>query len=81
MPPFSSPSGVARGHAILEGTIDLLVAETLAPLEADDAKRRAVRALLDARLWLTLLDRGLNKDEARRMLADLSLCALRSPRA
>jgi AcrR family transcriptional regulator len=68
---------VARGHDHMEGTIDLLLDEALAPLQVDQRQRQTARALLDARLWLILLEWGLSEDAAERMLEQLALCALR----
>ncbi|MGH2948156.1 MAG: TetR/AcrR family transcriptional regulator [Solirubrobacteraceae bacterium] len=61
----------ADGHERLEGAIDLLVDEALRPLRPSVAQRHAVRALLDARFWTTLLDHGLDADAAEALLAAL----------
>lgn len=61
----------AEGHERMEGAIDLLVDEALRPLRASPDQRQAVRALLDARFWTTLLDHRLDADGAERLLADL----------
>lgn len=71
---------VARGHDQVEGTIDLLVVQALAPFHVDDDRRRTVRALLDARFWLMLLERGLGEDEAERALQGVVYCALENRR-
>lgn len=61
----------AEGHERMEGAIDLLVEEALRPLRPSLEQRRTVRALLDARVWTTLLDHGLDEEAAERLLADL----------
>lgn len=55
----------------METAIDLLVEEALRPLRPRLAQLRAVRALLDARFWTTLLDHGLEAGAAEKLLTDL----------
>lgn len=68
-------AAAAEGHARWEGAIDALVDEALAPLDLGDERRATVRALLDARVWQTLTDRGLDADGTRRALEELVACA------
>jgi AcrR family transcriptional regulator len=67
---------VAEGHQRMEGAIDLLVEEALQPLRTTREQRRTVRALLDARIWTTLVDHGLDANAAERQLVDLVQCAI-----
>jgi AcrR family transcriptional regulator len=66
----------AEGHRRMEGAIDLLVEEALRPLRPTRQQRRVVRALLDARFWMTLVEHGVDANAAERELADLVSCAL-----
>jgi AcrR family transcriptional regulator len=67
----------AEGHAVLEGAIDSLVDEALRPLDTSAQQAAAVRSLLDARFWMTLLDRGLDGAAAHATLVTLVGAALR----
>lgn len=68
----------AEGHEAIERLIDAFVDEALRPTKVDPERARAVRALLDARFWETLVDRGLSEEEAERTLVELVLCAVDS---
>lgn len=68
----------AEGQRRMEGAIDLLVDEALRPLRATEEQRRLVRALLDARFWVTLVEHGLDPDAAELQLVDLVGCVLSS---
>lgn len=61
----------AEGHQRMEGAIDLLVDEALRPLRPSVEQRRAVRALLDARVWTAVIEHGVEADAAERLLAEL----------
>lgn len=69
-------SYLAQAHEEWEGAIDALVDEALRPLRVGDRKRREVRALLDARLWQVLAERGLSTSDAEMALQRLVLCVL-----
>jgi AcrR family transcriptional regulator len=68
----------AEGHEAVERLIDAFVDEALRPTKVGPEHARAVRALLDARFWDTLVDRGLGEEEAERTLVELVLCAVDS---
>ena len=55
---------VGQAAAELEAALAALTAAALAPLEATDADRRVVRALLDLGTWDALIDQGLGPPEA-----------------
>jgi AcrR family transcriptional regulator len=66
----------AQGHKRMEHAIDLLVDEALRPLKASVNRRRTVRALLDARVWETLTEHGLDDPSKRSELVRLLTCVL-----
>lgn len=70
----------AEGQKRMEGAIDVLVAEALAPLRLSASRRRTVRALLDARFWETLTEHGLDGESMRRELVRLLTCTVGSAR-
>lgn len=70
-------SAAAEGHRRMEGAIDMLVDEALRPLQVEREQRLVVRGLLDARVWQTLTDRGLDGERIERELTWLVTCALR----
>jgi AcrR family transcriptional regulator len=67
----------AQGHRRVEEAIDVLIEEALRPVKVSAERRGTVRALLDARFWETLTDRGLDAETKRSELARLLTCALR----
>ncbi len=67
---------LAKDHEEWEGAIDALVDEALRPMRVVTRKRREVRALLDARFWEVLGERGLDPSDAEMTLQRLVLCVL-----
>ena len=65
----------AAAHAQIETSLDALVAEAVRPLRYSVARRRAVRALVDARVWRALVDHGLDADGAEEALRRLVAAA------
>jgi AcrR family transcriptional regulator len=61
----------AAANARIEAALDGLVAEAVRPLRYPPARQHAVRALVDARVWQTLVDQGLDADAAEATLRSL----------
>lgn len=58
----------AAAHAQIEAALDALVAEAVRPLRYSTRRRQALRALVDARAWCSLVDHGLDPDSAEKAL-------------
>jgi AcrR family transcriptional regulator len=67
---------VDEGHRAMEATVDTFVDEALRPLHPSEAQSRAVRALVDARCWESLLDHIGDEEHVERVVARLVACAL-----
>jgi AcrR family transcriptional regulator len=65
----------AAAHAWIERSLDALVDEATRPLRYSSGRRRALRALLDARVWQSLVDQGLEPDAVRDALVRLAAAA------
>lgn len=61
----------ARAHRQIEASLDALVTEALRPLRYTPVRRRVLRALVDARVWQSLIDQGLDPDATAEVLRDL----------
>jgi AcrR family transcriptional regulator len=59
-------------HRRIEAALDALVAEAVRPLRYPPARARALRALVDARVWQTLADQGLDADAVEETLRRLA---------
>lgn len=62
---------VSKAHHQIEESLDALVTEALRPLRYNPGRRRTLRALLDARVWQSLVDQGLDPEAAEQALRDL----------
>ncbi len=61
----------AAAHARVERSLDALVDEVVRPFRYSSARRRALRALVDARVWQALVDQGLEPDAVTGVLRRL----------
>lgn len=68
-------AATAAGHQRIEASLDALVAEAVRPLRYSPQRRQALRALLDARVWQSLVDHGLDQAAAERALRRLVAAA------
>jgi AcrR family transcriptional regulator len=58
----------AAAHQRIERSLDALVAEALRPLRYSAPRRQALRALVDPRVWQSLIEHGSDPDSAQRTL-------------
>jgi len=63
----------AAAHRTVERSLDALAAEATRPFSYTAERRRALRALLDARIWQTLIEHGLDAKQAADVLRRLAL--------
>lgn len=59
-------------HKRIEASLDALVDEALQPLDYSPVRRNALRALVDARLWQSMVDRGLDAETIEQTLGRLA---------
>jgi len=64
-------AATASAHQRIEASLDALVDAAVAPLRYSAPRRRALRALIDARVWQTFLDHGLDQDATEQALRRL----------
>lgn len=58
----------------IEASLDALVDEAIRPLELDRELRKALRALVDARVWQAFADQGLNANDIEKTLDQIAVC-------
>lgn len=68
-------TATSDAHARIEASLDALVAEAVRPFRYSARRRRAVRALVDPRVWQALGDHGLDATGVERTLRGLVLAA------
>lgn len=61
-------TATGTAHERIEASLDALVDEAIGPFSYSQERRQALRALLDARVWQSLVDRGLDADAIERTL-------------
>lgn len=63
----------AAAHERIEASLDALVSEATRPLKYSRERKQALRALVDARVWQSFVDRGLDPDAVEETLRKLVL--------